>query len=155
MAIQASPFSAPLKSLGVDLTATDTGGAHVLGSIAHDQSGNRYIYAFADTEAITANALVQVDSAGVVTLSNGAGDRIDGFAPTAIALDSYGWIGVSGDFAAVPATTGLVADDVFQHFATSSRIVIVHATGAAAGDGAGRGIVLIDEATNAATVRFF
>lgn len=155
MPVQASPFAAPQKSLGIDLTVTDTSAKHVLGSTAMDQSGNTFVYVFADTEAITADALVQISGTGVVTLSNGAGDRIDGIAPTAIALDSYGWVGTCGDFASVPATTGLVADDLVQHYATASRVVKVHATGAAAGDTAARGIVLVDEATNAATVRFF
>jgi hypothetical protein len=161
MATQANPFAAPFKTLGVDLTGTDASAKHIVGQTIQDQSGNTYQYAFADTEAITANALVQVDQAGVVTLSDGAGDRIDGIAPTAIALDRYGWIGIKGDFGSVPATTGLVVDDLIQHYATASRVVIVldvdegGVTAHGAGIHTARGIVLVNEATNVATVRFF
>ena len=161
MPVQASPFSATMKQLGIDLTLTHTTAQHVIGSMAMDQSGNTFQYVDATTEAITANALVQIDSAGIALLSDGAGDRIDGIVVTAIALNSFGWAGIKGDFGSVPATTGLVVDELVQYFATTARVVIVvdvdegGATAHGAGIHAARGIVLVNEASNACTLRFF
>lgn len=156
MATQASPFLAPDKTLGIDLTAVDTSAKHEVGTAAFDQSGNKFVYVSASTEALTLDAFVTISSTGVATLADASGNRLDGIAHVAIALNSYGWVGVQGDFADAAVAGGLTDGALFQHFVNASaQAQALHATGSSAGDSAARGIVISTPASNVATVRLF
>jgi len=155
MATQTSPFAAPVKLLGVDLTAVDSTQKHELGLVALDQSGNVYQYVSASTEAITANSLVSISSTSVVTLADAANDRIDGFAPVAISLNSYGWVGIHGDFANVPVAADIALNDPFSVLALTAGQAsglpgVYSVTGSAA-----RGVAISAPSGGTATLRFF
>ena len=65
MPINTSPFPGT-PTQGPDLVRTYSTARHDLGARTTDQNGNQYMYVFADTEAIPAESLIQIDSTGVV-----------------------------------------------------------------------------------------
>lgn len=147
-----NPYSSP-TTLGVSLTKSSTTPSFEVGTCSVDQAGNMFTLVLASTEAITAGSLVTISSAGVVTLADSNGDRVDGFAPYAIPLNSYGWVGVKGDFSSVPVATGLSLGNFVSWLANASaQMKAVPGTFSAADCGY-RGVVLSAPSGNLATVR--
>lgn len=161
MPVTSAPFAGQI-TLGADLTATHDTAQHRLGTIACDQVGNFYVYVFADTEAIAALDLVNWDETALVLKSDAASDRVDGFAPTAIPVDEYGWVGFRGDFADVPVATGVAVDEYINYLTNSSgqaqEVVAIDEGGSATPSAAThsvRGVVLTSPSSNAAVVRLY
>ena len=153
MPTTSAPFNST-RHLGADFLRVDTSAEHTVGSVAVDQLGNSYMYVFADTEALTVDSLVTIDSAGVATLADASGNRADGVTIVAIALDSYGWVGIRGDFDNVSVAAGVAANEYVTWAVNGSgQLQEVPGTYSASNPGV-RGVVLSAPVSNKAIVRF-
>lgn len=145
-----SPFSAPPRLLGVDLSATHTTQEHELGAVVLGSDGVFYRYVKAG-EAISAYDAVDYTSGFVASVTD-ADDFFFGVAQVAIASGSYGWIAERGVVTAA-VTGSMTAGSTIARDNTAGGVLNI----VTSGDGAEvpAGLALSAEADGSATVILF
>lgn len=123
-----SPFSAPPRLLGVDLSLTHTAQQHELGSVILGSDGVLYRYVKAG-ESIAAYDAVDYTSGFVASVTD-AGDYFFGVAQVAIASGSYGWIAERGVVTAKVTGSLAAATSIARDTAVGATLNVV-----TAGDG--------------------
>ena len=141
------------KFLGVDFALVTTTQDHELGVRIDADDGRTYVYVKAQG-ALVVDGLVEIDAAYDV-LPISAAKLVFAVSPVAVADNSFGWVVTRGIVQAKIATS--VADNakLGRLSNSSGQLLVVHATGAVAGDSDVFAQSLAAEVSNLASVFIF
>lgn len=153
------PFGASGR-LGSDFTRIDTAQKHELGSFDYDNEGGAYVYVKAGG-AIAVKDAVMLET-GFVGKQATTGKYLFGVAVSTLALNEFGWIKIRGKVIAKADTALNAGDGVASVIITTagrvSEPVAVNEGGATShgvGRHSSRGVGLVNEASNEATIYLF
>lgn len=141
---------ADVKHLGVDFNLVGPDSVHEIGLVLNDKSGRSLVYTQA-AEALTADQPV-TGLVGYSTVSGATSTRIDGVAPNAFLVNEFGWIVIQGEVV-IDAATSLTLNIFMGYLANGSDQGIAIAN--TLNNQAPRGVTVVAEAGNKATVRLY